>query len=275
MKKIQLAFAIILMSALFLNASAQGKKWEIGTSYTATFLKLKQTSNAISKENRSNTGMATPNLFISRTISFRTTIGVGLGKSWLDYELDIDKNIHQLNGKLHLSDSPDYSKTTQILDDIEFKNSYLNIPIFAKIRLSKNREKPFQPSFGLRIDNHFLQKSSSLYDFDGGGGSGVGSLFAGLFLTALTGDSGWLYYDNSSTQWAPLTISQRREIANYYDAQNAKFMINISSSISFDWQFKNVSFGVEPFLTIAARKVNRLINSQNGSGVQTHFAIRF
>lgn len=270
MKNIQFVFAIMLISSLFSTLSAQNKKWEIGGAYSATFLKINQKVNATSDGGSSSSAMATLNLFTTRSIAPQIDFGFGIGQSWLDYQLNVNKTTHQLDAKVHFSDRPDFAKKPQTLDDIQFNNQYVNIPIFAKIKLSKNAEKSFQPAFGLRLDNYFLQKSSSHYDFDRGGSSVLG----GLFWTVFTGNPDYLNID-SGQEWDRLTAGQRQEVAEYYDEQNSKYAMMITPSISFDWKFKNVGFGVEPFFVLASKKVNSDVKTQPGGGVRTYFSIRF
>jgi len=277
MKNVQLIFAIILINGLFLNVSAQEKKWETGTSLTLAKFSLEQKHDLVSNNGEESISFNVVNVHLGRTFSDRIQAAIGIGMTDLIYQLDINKSMHQLDNSLNFSDRPDFSELPYKLERIDYTSSYLNVPVFLKIKLSKNTEKPFQASLGLRMDNFFLKRLNTKYKFEGGGGSSGGNILGSIFLSALWGELIWLGDDELSETpaWDDLTNSQRQETKAFYDQKASNYFFTFSPSISFDWRFKNISYGFEPFIIISGKKVNSLLDSQTGGGIRTHFTLHF
>ncbi|MFT4972039.1 MAG: hypothetical protein ACI9XO_002727 [Paraglaciecola sp.] len=262
MKNVQLIVCILFISSFYSTVSAQGRKWEIGGSLEISSYNMDQKSNSVVRKGDTDGSMITTNFFVSRTILPQLDFGVGVGTSNLSYELEVDKTTHQLDETLQYSARPDFSKRPQILDKALYNNDYLTVPIFMKFKFNKNKEKVFQPSFGLRVDNFFLQKSKIKADFDRGDNAFIN------FFTA------FLFGQTSNIDWDILTASQRQESEQYFEEKNKKFAMNVSLSIRLDWRFEKVVFGIEPFFSIAEKKINKQVDAQDGVGMRMSFSVR-
>ena len=263
--KNKVAYLILVTICLAFTANAQTKKTEIATFADFNHLVITSQKTSTGNGEASHNAMATLGIQLTHSFHPNFELGIGLGKTAFSYELEVGRSVHELDSKLRFNDRPNFEKAPQELDKVFFDNEYISVPVFAKLRLSNNSSSHFRPYFGMLLNNYLLRHTSSRYDFD----SNLGADIVGIFATILTGDDYLIDYDN-------VTANQRQTIKDYFENNQSSHMLSLNPSIGFEWKFKRVAFGFEPYLSWFIKEAQAdLINKQWGGGVRTHFSIRF
>jgi len=284
MKKSKLFFFLSFIGfALSLSAQTstvnpikKDKKWKLGISNTFFNHSFRYKNNRTFSGDRTEGVNASVGFFLSRKVSKMTTFGIGYGTMNLNYAIEPSKSLHQLDDALDFYNETNRSAKPYVLEEIRHRNKYQNLQVFTKFSLNKNKTSVFQPSFGLRVDNFWLKDVATFQEWEGGNGSSSSlALLGSLYLTALTGDLAWLVDDAGNPVWESPNGRQRNEVAAYYTDQNQKHFMTISPSFSLDFNFKNVSFGFEPHVSISTKKVNKNIRGQSIFGVRAYAGFRF